>query len=125
MFYLIQIFYKITIACTKISILLLYLRIFPGKTFRSLDYLLLFYVIGYAIGSILATIFQCEPIHGAWIHSLPRKCTNVKVSWYVNGGADMLGDLMILLLPMSLIYKLHLPIRERLGLVLIFALGGL
>lgn len=125
MFYLVQIFYKFTIACTKISILLLYLRIFPGKLFRHLDYGLLFFVSAYAIASIVATVVQCNPLPAAWNHSASSKCINVKISWYFNGGADMLGDFLILLLPMRAIKNLHLPTRQKLGLIGIFALGGL
>lgn len=124
-FYLIQIFYKLTIASTKISILLLYLRIFPGRQLRLLDYALLTFVSCYAVASITATIVQCHPVAAAWNHDPGGKCINLRVSWYFNGGADMIGDILILLLPMRSVIALQLPRRQKIGLIIIFALGGL
>ncbi|MCJ1429694.1 hypothetical protein MMC29_007609 [Sticta canariensis] len=123
-FWAIQIIYKFTINLTKISILLLYLRIFPNKSFRKAVYGLLVFVIGYAVASILATIFQCTPIARTFDHEIPGTCINLTGFWYANAGANIFGDFTILALPMPVVNSLHLPRRQRLGLMMVFALGG-
>jgi len=83
------------------------------------------YVILYAIASIIATIFQCSPILRVWDHTVPGTCINLTAFWYANATANIIGDFMILLLPMSVVRGLHLPRRQRYGLMFVFALGGL
>ncbi|KAA6408501.1 MAG: integral membrane [Lasallia pustulata] len=124
MFWLLQIFYKCTITLTKISILLLYLRIFPKKSFRWAVYAVMGFVISYAISSIAATILQCHPIERVFNHKLDGKCINLTVFWYCNAAASILSDCLILALPMPLITSLHLPRRQKYGLMMVFALGG-
>ena len=125
MFWLLQIFYKCTITLTKISILLLYLRIFPKKRFRWAVYAVMGFVISYAISSIAATILQCHPIERVFNHKLHGKCINLTVFWYCNAASSILSDCLILALPMPLITSLHLPRRQKYGLMMVFALGGL
>ncbi|MCJ1265316.1 hypothetical protein MMC22_005192 [Lobaria immixta] len=123
-FWAIQILYKFTINLTKTSILLLYLRIFPHKSFRKAVYGLLVFVIGYAVASIVATVFQCTPIARTFDHDTPGTCINLTAFWYANAGANILGDFAILALPMPVVNSLHLPRRQKLGLMVVFALGG-
>lgn len=124
-FWAIQIIYKFTINLTKTSILLLYLRIFPKKSFRKLVYGMLVFVIGYAVASVVATIFQCTPVARTFDHTIPGTCINLTAFWYSNAAANILGDFIILALPVPEVISLHLPLRQRLGLIAVFLLGGL
>ncbi|MCJ1259068.1 hypothetical protein MMC24_006903 [Lignoscripta atroalba] len=123
-FWVLQILYKVTINTTKISILLLYLRIFPSKGFRRAVFAVMTFVLLYASASIIATVLECKPINRVWNKSLPGSCINLTAFWYSNAAANILGDLAILALPMPKIKALHLPFRHKLGLFLVFAVGG-
>ena len=123
---MLQVLYKCTIAMTKTSILLLYVRIFHNVAkFRRICHCLLGYIIAYAIASILATIFQCSPIKRTFNHKLPGTCINLTAFWYANAISSILTDIVVLLLPMPLLKRLHLPRRQKYGLMGVFALGGL
>ena len=124
-FWAAQILYKFTINLTKTSICLLYLRIFTTKKFRRAVHIIMGYVILYAIASILATIVQCMPLERIWAHAVPGTCINLTAFWYANASANIIGDFLILALPMPVIRRLQLPQRQRLGLMIVFALGGL
>lgn len=124
-FWAIQILYKFTINLTKVSILCLYLRIFPNKTFRKAAWTVMFFVVGYALSSILATIFQCTPMSKTYQPHTPGNCLNLTAFWYTNAVANILGDCTILALPMPVIYALHLPQRQKFGLMMVFAIGFL
>ncbi|KAK3368472.1 hypothetical protein B0H63DRAFT_76543 [Podospora didyma] len=124
-FYLCQITYKTSINLTKCSILLLYVRIFGNV--RWIKYLCSF-LIGcvslYCIASVAATIFQCSPLPRAFNKSIPGRCIDNGDFWYANAGFSVGTDVIILLVPMPLVYKLQIPRLQKVGLALIFALGG-
>lgn len=125
-FWATQILYKFTINLTKISILLLYLRVFTtDRRLRISVYCVLLLVVGYALGSIFATIFQCKPVSRAWNKKTDGNCISNTAFWYANAVANILGDCVILILPIPTIYRLQLPTNQKWGLVMIFAVGGL
>ncbi|KAG9233386.1 hypothetical protein BJ875DRAFT_442308 [Amylocarpus encephaloides] len=53
----------------------------------------------------------------------PRHFSNV-INWYGNAGFSIITDVLILVLPMTMVYKLKLPAPQRLALAMVFALGG-
>ncbi|KAH8597838.1 hypothetical protein B0O99DRAFT_470808, partial [Bisporella sp. PMI_857] len=141
LFYVAQIFYKVNINMTKGSILLLYLRIFIQKPFRILCKVILGIIVAYGVASTTASIFQCTPIPRAWNRGLSGTCINLTQNWQVilsychvhrqltprrfaNAGFSIATDLIILCLPMPVLYKLKLPINQKIALMVVFALGG-
>lgn len=110
---------------TKLSILALYLRIFPNVWFRLVVKWMIAALIVFSLTSIGATILQCQPIARNWNHELPGKCFGLVKFWYFNASISIFSDLVILFLPMPLIAALQLPRSQKLGLVVIFGLGAL
>jgi hypothetical protein len=43
--------------------------------------------------------------------------------WYVNAGGNIITDVIIFALPIVPVWKLHLPLSQRLTLVAVFGLG--
>lgn len=125
LFYVAQIFYKITINLTKASIVLLYLRIFVQRWFRICCYILLGLFVAYMIATVGASIWQCSPIEGAWDKSMGPTCISLTKNWYANAGYSIATDVLILCLPMQPIWASKLPINQKRALMLVFALGGL
>ncbi|KAJ4855174.1 hypothetical protein CI102_1996 [Trichoderma harzianum] len=123
-FYVAQIFYKLTINLTKMSIVLLYLRIFVQRWFRIACYILLGIVTAYCIASTLTSIFQCHPISGAWDKSSKPTCISLTENWYSNAGYSIATDVLILLLPMQPIWASKLPVNQKRALMFVFALGS-
>lgn len=120
--------YKVIMGCTKTSIIILYLRVFPGtdvKQFRMICAVVMVYVVGYAIASTLATLAQCTPVARAWDKGIPGTCINMTAFWYSNAVASISGDIIIFLLPLNRIRKLHLPRKQKGQLLFVFCLGGL
>lgn len=98
-----------------------------GMQLRYLIWGLLAVVVACYIGFEAAGIFQCRPIRASWDYTVDHGyCTQVVKRMYVYAGINCGTDIMILLLPMPLIIRMrHLPLRQRVGLMAIFGLGGL
>jgi hypothetical protein len=123
-FYMAQVTYKTAINLSKVCILLLYLRIFNKvRWFKWACWAILTCVTCYCIASTMATIFQCKPINRVFDKSIPGTCIDNSKFWYANAGFSIATDIIILLLPMPLVYQLHVPIAQKVALIAVFALG--
>lgn len=126
LFYIAQIFYKLTMNLTKISILLLYMRIFAVFTwFRRVGRVLIGIVTAYMIAAFFASVFQCTPVKRAWDRSTPGTCISIEQNWYANAGFSIATDFIILLLPIQPIMSLKLPTGEKIAVLGVFVLGAL
>lgn len=132
--YLNQIFYKGITWPTKISILLMYRRVFLVAKdvkayevqFRILIWITLATVVGCFISFETVGIFQCAPVRRAWDVSTPGHCFGKMPRMYAYAGCNFVTDLVILFLPMPLINgMMHITKRQKIGLMAVFALGGL
>jgi hypothetical protein len=124
-FFIAQTPYKVTVCLYKISVILLYLRIFVTKTFRIAAFVVLSIVVGYSLGGIGATIFQCVPIRGAWVKNSGATCINSDQFWVAYAVLNILTDVLVLALPVGPIMNLHLRWRERFLIWGVFMLGAL
>ncbi|KAK7417219.1 hypothetical protein QQZ08_011698 [Neonectria magnoliae] len=124
-FYVCQVTYKASINLTKCSILLLYLRIF-GKIrwFKWLCWLLIVSVFAYCVASVIATIFQCNPVPRAYNKLVEGTCIDSGQFWYANAGFSIATDIIVLFMPMALVYQLQIQRAQKVALVIVFALGG-
>ncbi|MCJ1245305.1 hypothetical protein MMC30_002509 [Trapelia coarctata] len=80
----------------------------------------------FAFACILAVIFQCTPIPKAWekIGTVPGHCININASLFAHAVLNIFQDAVTYVLPMRMLYALQIPRRQKIALVLIFALGG-
>ena len=124
-FWVAQILYKFDIMLIKTSICFMYMRIFPNPEFRRISWIVVAFVNMYGIANLVATVLQCTPIERIWNKQLDGTCINLTAFWYTNAAANMLSDFVILALPIPAVKSLNLPQRQKLGLMLVFALGGL
>lgn len=122
-----QIVYKAAINLVKTCILLLYLRIFSKiMWFRGACYFLLAAVGSYCLSATLVTIFQCTPVTKAFHKADPTfegTCVDNTKFWYANAGFSIATDIIMLLLPMPLVYRLQVPWPQKVALVGVFMLG--
>jgi hypothetical protein len=119
-----QVTYKAAINLVKCCILLLYLRLFNVvRWFRLSSWGLLTIVAMYCTASIMATIFQCNPVIRAFDKDTPGTCIDTAKFWFANAGFSIATDIMILLLPMPLVWKLEVPVTQKVALVAVFTVG--
>jgi len=125
-FFIAQTPYKVVVCLNKVSILLLYKRIFVSKAFHVATWVVMAVVLAWSLGAIFATLFQCVPIAGSWNKSVHAKCIDTDQFWVAYAVCNILTDVMVLSLPIPEVFKLNLrSLRERLMLCGVFLLGGL
>ena len=124
--YAIEACYAPSIALTKLSILFFYARVFPLQEFKRYLYGVGALVVSWWIACQGTTTFECSPIHFLWTES-PSTGHCIDFPKYFIGQAvpNIATDLVLLVLPLPQIWKLNLPVTQKLGLMGIFFLGGL
>ncbi len=75
------------------------------------------------IATFCAAVWQCTPISRAWDKTIPGTCIDITKNWYANAGFSIATDLIILMLPMQPLYASKLPLRQKIALMAVFALG--
>lgn len=123
-----QIVYAPLIFITKLSILLLYLRVFApakrSKTFFCIQFLIwgnfLFYLAG-----LLVKVFQCIPRERIWDKRIPGHCVQIDLPILIASAINVLSDCLILLLPIAAVWHLHMKTSKKIGICAVFMAGSL
>ncbi|ORY58905.1 uncharacterized protein BCR38DRAFT_400002 [Pseudomassariella vexata] len=108
----------------KLSILQMYLRIFPSKQFKISAAAIAFVVIGWWIAIVFVCIFQCTPVSKAWLPWSEGKCIDLKASFIGNAIPNILTDVAILCMPIGQVWKLQAKLIQKLSLCFAFLLGS-
>ena len=77
------------------------------------------------IGTILADCLICLPVEYNWKPTVAGHCSNKVLLFIIPPIPWIVTDLAILLMPLPMVWNLHLPRLERVGLASLFMLGGL
>ena len=121
-----QIVYTVTILATKISILLLYLRIFP-RPHRSrilIHVLLWFNVVKYTVGVPLE-IFQCTPREKMWLPWIEGTCIDQVGLQLSSAAFNSFSDVLIFIFPLATVRNLNIQRKKKIGVMIIFGMGFL
>ncbi|KAJ5965371.1 hypothetical protein N7481_012085 [Penicillium waksmanii] len=120
-----QVIYFTTAVFTKLSLLLLYYRIFGVvRGFRWTLYTSFFLVIAYFISCTIVSIDSCAPVSKFWDPSLPGYCIDEVAFFRWNGFANLALDILVLCLPYPMAWRLQTSVRQKLILTGIFLLGS-
>jgi hypothetical protein len=113
---------------TKTSIALMLLRLETAKSMRRFLYLniALQFVLG--LYNTLAQVLQCIPLHAAWdlLGVVPAKCWSkeaIRINSICVSSIHVTTDFIFALLPISFLRKVQRPLRERVIIGMLMALG--
>lgn len=117
--------YNPTLIFTKSSILMFYRRLAPHPRFRKICILFIVYIVCSSTSIFLVNIFGCKPIEGGWNHlpTFHSECVNKTILYYVSGINNLVTDICLIVLPIPILMRLKMPMRVKLGLVLVFSMG--
>jgi hypothetical protein len=121
-----ELIYGITMALEKTSILLLYLRLFQiDRWFKNATYILIITVWMWGLSESLVAIFQCKPVDYQWNKKIHGTCISQIAYYRWVRVPNIIHDVIMLVLPVPIIWKLKLAFRQRMALSGIFVLGSL
>lgn len=114
------------LSLTKLSVALFYGRIFSTiRWFKLILWAVGAIIWAYFISMAFTIIFFCDPVPKIWEPELPGKCLN---QWNILWGSawpNLLIDVILLVLPLPLLWKINASIGKKLGISFVFVCGCL
>ena len=118
--------YVVTVPLIKLSDLLFYRRVFG---MNKAMWFCVGLTLGYWVSCTVAFLVCCRPISYYWTQYVDPsggRCVFNLYPFYIgNAAANVTTDVIILLVPMPLIWKLHMRTTQKILVCSIFMLGGL
>lgn len=110
----------------KLAILLIYLRIFTQRPYRVACYVVGAALIANWVGGTVAAGFMCRPLSYLWNRRIPGgRCFNIDAYFRYATLTNIATDVVMLVLPLPVIWKIQNSTGVKIGLALTFALGSL
>jgi len=119
--------YCFLVLFVKLSILLLYRRIFTmlNKIFQIGWWILMCGSIAWFLLTLIIAFVQCRPLSSNWTTNPNDACDHPYSLAILSGILNVINDFFILLLPAPVIWNLQVPAKQRFAVLGIFALGSL
>lgn len=123
--YACYIIYDISISLPKMSALLFYARVFgtQEKLFKhalSVTHLL---VGGWLVSVAVLGVLLCDPVEKQWKPTTPGHCHPNTVLWLASAIPSVVIDLILLLLPLPMLWRLQMKKFRRILIMTVFACG--
>lgn len=121
-----RITYGLTIMFTKLSILLLYSRVFLPQRWSAFNIairLLMLIICLFYISTTAAKIWECTPRPRIWNKSIVGTCINVSSLLNTSGLFNTISDVLILLVPIKSVWNLNMDRGRKVACVLLFTVG--
>jgi hypothetical protein len=115
--------YSIALFLTKVSILLLYLRLFPHERFVKSCWITIAVMGAFLFWTIFGFMFMCTPVNYFWNRSIEGHCFNPKWVYFTNAPFNIVTDFVLFGLPLPILKELQLPRRQKTGLIILFGIG--
>ncbi|KAK0655024.1 hypothetical protein B0T16DRAFT_3230 [Cercophora newfieldiana] len=118
--------YGLSLWCSQVSILLLFLRIWTFPRVNRAAFYLLIVVMIYNILVIVTVLTACVPLRAFWDFELQFSGTaycHAKVIWWLNTYLHVVSDFLIYMIPMPVIVRARFPKRQKTLLFVLFAFG--
>jgi hypothetical protein len=113
--------YALAALFPKLAVLCFYQRIFVQRAIRIGSYATMILVVLVALSFIITSSAMCQPFAFNWDKTIPDgKCGNIMASYRISCIPTIATDVLILLLPIPSIWKLHMGVARRLGVLFTF-----
>lgn len=113
---------------TRLSLVCFLLRLVTGSGHTSFAWVLraaLLWQVVVCTALVFMTVFLCVPVRAYWAIPLVdnAKCLNEGDVTLAGGVVNCVSDLMVTLLPIPIVMKLNMPLRQRIGVIVLLSLG--
>ena len=120
------IIYGLGVYFAKTTILILLLRIFGiDQKFRAVTWFVIAVWTTWTIIDVCLCLFGCNPIRKAWEPLLPGTCIDIIQVGIASGYINIVTDVAILVLPIPMVWQLHLRTKLKVAVTAVFLCGTL
>lgn len=118
--------YQMCNGFTKLSLLMVYMKLSPQKWFRIAAWFSIVVVALYTAIITLLMFFHCHPIRRAFDFTIQTGgCLDAGILYMATAVSNIITDVMLFVLPTPMILKLRMSKSQKIACILIFALGSL
>lgn len=118
------ILWAIAVAMIRSSIIFLYIRIFPSRSFRLACYSILTLNVAFSTGFVVADSLECRPFACQWDPSVAcTSCFKQVILENFQAGFSLTLDITVVFLPTPMLWGLQMPARKKALLSGMFGLG--
>ncbi|KAJ0165306.1 hypothetical protein CTA2_11693 [Colletotrichum tanaceti] len=119
-----QILWAVSLSLCKIAILLLYAKIFTTRAMVLAARILAAFTTAWAVVTLLIAFLLCRPLSDHWLLDIKnRHCGNQPAADGTMGVLNMMTDVVVLVMPVSHLWKLRLETYKKAALIVTFSLG--
>lgn len=123
-FYALQFLYIAVQVLAKISLLLIYQRIYPSSKFQRICTLGIAFVATHGLAFIFTIFFQCKPIKSSWDPATNKNCLSAPAIGFAGAGFSIVEDLVIIFLPLPQLLRLQVRTTQKIALIFMFSIGS-
>ncbi|KAK7527103.1 uncharacterized protein IWZ02DRAFT_497556 [Phyllosticta citriasiana] len=115
-----------SLAITKVSICLSYLRLFPSRTNQCFCWSMIVTQTVWFVAFLVVLASACRPMSAFWkLDKQKDKCMDLKAILLFQAFFNSVTDFLVFLWPLRIIWRIQLPLHRRIGLVVTFGFGCL
>lgn len=109
----------------KVSIILFLRRLLDCvESFKIYATIVIVLVAVWGITAIVGNTLQCWPVQYFWIKHIQGDCMPGQNTFFITiGSLSLAQDVLILLLPLPVVWRLHAPLRQKIEITLLFSVG--
>ncbi|OTB07052.1 hypothetical protein M426DRAFT_93422 [Hypoxylon sp. CI-4A] len=124
MLYADNICYSCCTATIKLSVTLLYRRIFVTPIFKHITSVLIAVLVCWGTAIAFTQAFSCTPVEASWILAKTEHCIDSTKFYDAVGISNIIFDFTLLLLPLPMIWRLHMDTRRKIQVSCVFFVGS-
>ncbi|KAL7625377.1 hypothetical protein AAE478_004594 [Parahypoxylon ruwenzoriense] len=122
-----SVWYHVTIGLSKLAICVMYRRLFPQRSVLIVLYITAGILISTSIASLIADLAACRPFSANWapLEVWATHCISKQALFVWSTLPNILTDVVLLILPLPIIWRLHASIQLKVPLTVTFVIGGM
>ncbi|TDZ19055.1 Satratoxin biosynthesis SC1 cluster protein 4 [Colletotrichum orbiculare MAFF 240422] len=117
-----EILYPMGLACARLSLVILYNRIFGLFTARYYLYGTMAFIMAWSVYATLPLILACKPVENFW--TTHKNCIDISRLYISIAVGSIVTDFMLMILPMPYAARLRMSWYKKMLLLMSFVFGG-
>lgn len=119
-------FYVPSNALSRVSVVCMYLRIFTDRWARAACWTVMAFLVANAVGVVIASQLECTPLAYTWNRSIAGgTCFDQILYYQLANFPNILGDVMIAILPVKTVWTLKASIARKAGVATVCLTGSM